>query len=370
MSFAINPDWIWEPILRGGDIVYGDMDLEPNRLDNPIHSIWAYRNWSRAIRFQNVPAYLVDTNLVITAHHCRPLPIASYERLKPALRLASLFLEKSLPWLWSVLHAPYQHSGTPPDKTSLKHDFSPWTQEREIQVREALEDMSQRYFIIHGINQEDLLACGATTYSTRQLDSGLLDIIEDPDDVRSQYRSDQICAINFEFIEFICSANWRLVPLQWQKRVMFSLAQLLVHELCHSAVYYRLEEICGDDIFFSGDEPAAELGRSWEHFMFGGMIYRLDTDPWPVRGPSLTQWDWPHRYFHHLMYMAELKPIPTNDTTDGGQSHLWMIVSQDIERLFDRRIWDTWLAMQLKHGKMSEGPFTLQLTPMRSDHTV
>jgi hypothetical protein len=132
MPLAIDPIYQTDRAQVGDLNALGDPNSTTNHQTNNIHPLWAYRNWSRNVWATNTPR--VDgpecmkkpLTKGVQRARCTKLPPHTFDRILPALRLASLLLEKSLPWFWSLRYAPYERFGRR-RQTELILDKAQWT---------------------------------------------------------------------------------------------------------------------------------------------------------------------------------------------------------------------------------------------------
>lgn len=114
MSLTIEASHQLNPAQVGDLDVFDDHNSARSyHLTNSVHRLWCHRNWSRNIRLEHMPSLegpysTPDPSITpdVQGTLCTKLPTQSSQRILPALRLASLFLEKSLPWFWNLLYAP------------------------------------------------------------------------------------------------------------------------------------------------------------------------------------------------------------------------------------------------------------------------
>jgi hypothetical protein len=376
MSLAIDPEYQVDPAQVGQINVFQDPNFAPNHLTNNIHLIWAYRNWSRNMRVKNTPK--VDgkkyrrkrPKQFSRREHCNKLPAHVYERIRPALRLSSLFLEKSLPWFWNVRYAPSRFFGHP-KRSELLLDEGEWTSAKENQIRRDLNLIAQRYFILHGLHSWELHGAGISSSVRANLDA---DVPEDPDEdeyvIYWQNKEHLLTIIAKETIEFVGSRQWLDLPLPIQHRCLFQFAILMVHELAHIVNFYRHEDaLRNNEPYFRRTEPTRELGFSWEYYMFGGLIAVVDGE---FRGVKLDDEDaqviktlenWPYHFSTHVQLFCDWKhPKHRIDDLNHPPAR-WLVASRSIEQFFDMRRWNQWLAMPIKHGPMDYSPFAVHLSP-------
>ncbi len=375
MALAIEAAFQINPAQVGDLTVFDDPNSALNHLTNNVHPIWAYRNWSRNVRAGNVPRVDGKESMKKPLRpraqraRCKKLPTHTFERILPALRLATLLLEKSLPWFWNVRYAPYKPFGRQ-KQTVLELDEGPWTQHKENQIRSDLNTIADRYFLLHGIHGWDLNATGVSVTCLHNLDA---DVPEDPDE--NTYvlcwpeRAHLLTVIAKEAMDFIGSSQWLDLPLALQHRCLFQIATLLMHELAHILLSYRADDtLLNNEPYFRRTEPTRELGFSWECFMFGGHITVVDgvlTGNKPeseIEGVKMNA-EWSHDFHSHVQFFAEWKHPKFRMDDLKHPPGRWLLATKSIEQFFDMRRWNQWLAMPNKHGPMDLGPFVIHSSP-------
>lgn len=379
MSLAIDSLFQIDPTQVGDLNTFDDPNVSPNHLTNNIHPIWAYKNWSRNIRAQNTPrmenAQLRKQPLrkSVQRARCKKLPSHIYERILPALRLSSLFLEKSLPWFWNVRYAPLRRFGNRGQRELVLDEEGDWTVQKEQQIRTDLNTIASRYFILHGLHGWEINATGTSTAINLNLDADC--VAEDPNDddgyvIYWQKRAHLITVVAKETVEFIGSRAWLNLPLAIQHRCLFQLALLLMHELAHIVIFFRADDaLLNNEPYFRRSEPTREMGFSWEHHMFGGLIAVVDGEftgnrpEFGIEGVGVLM-EWAHDFHSHVQMFSEWRhPRFRMDDLMHAPGR-WLVASRSIEQFFDMRMWNLWSATcQVKHGQMGMAPFVVHLSP-------
>jgi hypothetical protein len=373
MSLTMETIHQIHPAQLGDLRVFGDPNSAADHLTNNIHPLWAYRNWSRNVRAKNTPrmergeARKRPLLKRVQRERCKKLPFSTFQRILPALRLATLFLEKSLPWFWNLRYAPHKQVGRRKER-ELQLDEGEWTQHKERQIRKDLDIIAQRYFILHGLHGWEMRATGVTCCAFSNMDE---DVEEDLQKTYANYWKDNahlLTVIAKETVDFIGSPKWLTLPLAIQHRCLFQFTVLIVHELAHAVIFYRADKLLlNNEPYFRATEPDREVGFSWEHHMFGGIISVVDgeftgTRPDGLNGDArLLQWS--HPFHSHVQMFSEW----SNRRQRMDDLHYppcrWLIASRSIEQFFDIRRWKQWLAMPTKHGALDPGPFRIHLSP-------
>jgi hypothetical protein len=379
MSLAIDPSLQLHPDQVGRLDVFDDPSCAiPYHLTNPVHPLWSYQNWSRTLRLESSPRQTesqpapgVTVSDSIQPECCLVLPPHTYQRLLPAFRLASLFLEKSLPWFWNVHSAPHDliRADGP---TELRLDESDWTQTKEDQIRQVLDAIAERYSIIHDISGCDMQATGVSTLIPAQPNADApKDPKKDQNGVDAQEEQNLLTIVGRQVIEFFGSLDWLLLPLAMQHRCLFQFSILMVHELAHVVNLARADRIArSSEPYFRRTEAARELGYSWEHFMFNGIIELVDgelsSNPPSVdeRGISALP-QWPHNFKSHVLLFKEWHRLGSPLEHLIHPPGCWLVASACIEQYFDSDRWAQWLANPPGQGPGSGSPFQIQLTPAR-----
>lgn len=375
MSLAIEAVYQIDPAQVGDLAFVGDPNLTVNHLTYPVHPVWAYPNWSHNIRVKNVPRVDGKKSLERTLEkgeqraRCKKLPFDVFQRMLPALRLASLFLEKSLPWFWNLRYAPYKPFGKKKE-TELELDEGEWTAAKESQIRSDLNSTAQRYFLLHGVYGWDLNATAVSCSILANVDG---DVPENPYEdayvIWWQRRAHLLTSVAKESIDFIGGQQWLDLPLAIQQRDLFQFASLLVHELAHIVVLARGQDaLINNEPYFRREEPHREAGFSWEYYMFGGIITVVDGE-FTGNPPGLEHEgvasisEWRHDFQSHVQMFTEWKHPKSRMDDLMHPPGRWLTASKYIEQFFDMRRWHQWLAMPLDHGPMEHSPFLVHLSP-------
>jgi hypothetical protein len=375
MSLAIETLYQIDPAQVGDLGVCDNPNSAANHLTNSIHPLWAYRNWSRNVRAKNTPriergeARQKPLTKGVQRARCNELPTDTFERILPALRLASLFLEKSLPWFWNLRYAPYQGFGTL-NQTELQLDEVGWDQDKENQIRQDLDVVAQRYFLLHGLHGCEMNATAMSSFVCLNLDG---DVPEDPDEdtyvIYWKKKAHLLTVFAKEAIGFVGSCRWPRLPLAMQHRCLFQIASLLMHELAHVVMFYRAEDkLLHNEPYFRRTEPSRELGFSWEYYMFDGIITMVDGEftgnrpEFGIEGVTCL-FEWPHDFHSHVQMYTEWKHPKSRMDDLKHPPGRWLIASKSIEQFFDMRRWNQWLGVPVKHGPMDLGPFVVHLSP-------
>ena len=130
------------------------------QLSNRVHRIWSYSRFSQQIFYsrlgKEVTSCLDKSNKADTADPdtVPPLPPEVYDRLKPALRLATIFLQRSLYFLHVVRNAPTTESmisgsnGSRARRHFVRAKLGVFTASQKAQILRQLDDLVKRYYII------------------------------------------------------------------------------------------------------------------------------------------------------------------------------------------------------------------------------
>lgn len=191
----------------------------------------------------------------------------TWERLVPALRLATKFLERSIPWLYKVRHAEsvlVQPGDASRPKALVLENPNPSDEQLEQFARE-LEAEANRFMICAEFERVDHAIMSTQAHDVSH---------------NSTERFPVIVRVSREYIDFLEAADWAAKPSDEIKGFYFYLAVILVHELAHG-----VRQLRGDpkEISQHGQEPYSdlaqmnmelrpELGDGWCQWMFDGLI--------------------------------------------------------------------------------------------------
>ena len=230
-------------------------------IDNPVHFVWSYENF----RYQDF--FSVNNATAIDAPGER-MPYYIYERWIPALRLASLLLDRARPFLERVMFAPVvtDSNGVP----SLWEEWKP-NPVSSLTFETELRDLSRTYRIYRcpseHPSQPGHSFCGAT------------DIVP-----KSHQRSTLIySAVQDIFFDTVGRFYFDQCPVEDQENIFLMLAITLVHELAHAINFQRYLDCINlrgiSTLPIGIFEPAYDrkdllrgLGLRLEFELFGGEI--------------------------------------------------------------------------------------------------
>ena len=210
------------------------------------------------------------------------------ERMKPALRLATLFLKTSTPVMARIRYAPFAYFSLTEDGPSFKRlDEAGWreTPEKLKSFEQDLLRMCTPYRITMVSNDSpivletdaarnggDVCAISALHYHYRHKAPLKVDFPQ--------------TALSMQWIEFLRSPDWDTMDVSYKYNRLLSLALTLVHELAHAVWSYRVcsqleyaDRCPNRPIIHAGyqDEPRygsmewAELGCVVEMMIMGGL---------------------------------------------------------------------------------------------------
>jgi hypothetical protein len=270
----------------------------------------------------------------------RPLDQTVYQRIEPALLLASLLLEQSGPFFSQLIYGQLQ--------IRQVRRLQPLGTPDEWETRAANVVRNPRH-------SPQLIA--------EELDGFANHVAEDsltyfPDDIPVTYAwgearttlNDQCryaIGIDSSLADLICQSQWYATNAQSRRYYNFRLAVTLVHELAHVAWRYRRWDELLEEVIMSRSEEQIELGQSWETWFFGGELRPIDTFETPPRwlgfapGPFTTD-------------SRNEVSLPWRDCRSGGTATPACCVNQFLQK----QRWATHI-----DGSV---PFSIHLTPLNS----
>ncbi|KAH0556815.1 hypothetical protein GP486_005399 [Trichoglossum hirsutum] len=209
----------------------------PSDLDNPIHPIFSYKNFSQ-------------------------LPAPTYKTLALSLRFASLLITEihCLEWWVFILYGRHLPIQTANKQRSILLPIHPITTAHLSATRDYLLGMADR------IN---------FTFNAKSRAYGI------------QFRSKagrnlQLVQLSGKFQGFIEDGGFASSSLSQQLRFSFFFALNIVHELSHAVFDTRADSMLSKEPYFAHDVEDGllyrEIGDSWERFVFGCKIQPLDGD--------------------------------------------------------------------------------------------
>lgn len=309
-------------------------------LDNDFHPIFQPQNFrvgivtnGLGIFYSQDPQWQSSTDM---------FPSQLYDRILPAVRLASLMLDRSIPFFNRIWHAQeISHPGL------LNHTYLDSTQvancqEMDQTIQSLLSFAACIRFYISSLGRDSPSPSGdiwqGITYSA--LNSKISPL-------------PQLCiGLEYGFIDFFAGEQYSRASEEGRLRANFMLARLMMHELAHGFRQWRaLDEISkqasaqGKEVSIFGgpptlepwycdvtkgpQDPENELGRAWEDWFFNGCIksigFRKDYNA-PF-GFAIISWsDWFER---RQKGGISTKPVYT------------ALTAVSISRLFNARFWSS-----------------------------
>lgn len=231
------PECFYNPELRAAGILELSC-ARPSDLDNPIHPIFRHGNFYR-------------------------LPVASYNALAPALRLASLLITEvhCLEWWVSVLHGPRLPIPGVGKRHGVLLSVDPITTSHLHTTRSFLLNLANHITFRFKSQGEEHHAYGMQLHSTSD-------------------RSHQVIEFSSRFQEFIEDGYLANSSVSHQLRFLFFFALNMVHELSHAVFDTRVDSNLSKEPYTDRDVESGlfytEMGDSWERFAFGCKIQPLD----------------------------------------------------------------------------------------------
>lgn len=273
MQYAYHPEDLEANLVLGEPGYQGICNL-----DNDIHPIWRRENFRVGDIEEEIT--LLGTNDPSWDRNALPLEPNIYQRIKPGLRLASLFLQQSGPFFSHVLYGTLQ-----PRQVRRLHPFGEVDQWRNRWVDVIGKPHFSKQEIAAQLNTfADHVAENSLTYlSTHGSDDCPWGQTLTQLNERCRYS----VGIGLFLAQVICQPQWHTCSAQTRRYHNFQLATTLIHELAHVAWICR----CWDDFLedpetvrdnaeaiLSPDEEQMELGQSWENWFFGCELRPIETD--------------------------------------------------------------------------------------------
>ena len=145
-------------------------------LTNKVHNIWSYSRFSQKILYSRLRHDISEHIFSIDYQHATcnttvpPLALETYKRMLPALRLASILLERSWYFLWHTRNGDVKEMdlathGRARMRRYLEQE-KPFTVEKKAQIEFQLDDMVSRMFYLCEMKSKSA-DCIAATYWTR-----------------------------------------------------------------------------------------------------------------------------------------------------------------------------------------------------------
>ena len=237
-----------------------DASVLASDLDNPIHPLFRNSNFEYGNEF--------DSGDFI------------YEKMKQALRLASMFLQRDAVLEWFVvplLGRPLQ-SLRADGKTKQTYLSNPLANKSESQrsdlineVRKALHCLS-KCITFRFLENDPESKVYARTVVDKELPphehtSACTKLFTSKHAVRIEIRPQYMRMLLNEYDE---SSRCK------QFRLDFNLAISIVHEICHAVGVMRRGNL--SEPYLRCDHPKAEFGQAWENSMFGAVMNPFDQD--------------------------------------------------------------------------------------------
>jgi hypothetical protein len=146
-----------------------------------------------------------------------------------------------------------------------------------------------------------------------------------------------------EAIDFIGSRKWPALPLAMQHRCLFQLASPLLHELAHIVIFNRADDaLLNNGPNFRRGEAAREVGFSWKHCTFGGIIAVADGESAgnnpasQIKGVA-SAGQWSHDFITHVQMFHEWKNPGFRMDELNHPPGRWLVATKSTEQFFDMR---------------------------------
>lgn len=284
--------------VRVGEVRCGCADCLHTRnphgkcqLTNAVHPIWQQSNWMRGAPMSfDIDASSGTSTLGGSEG---PLTTETYLKLKPALQLATLLLEKARPFLTKILFAELLPG-------RIFDEAYQSTPSHERQCEAALQRLAKsvRIFSKVSYGECDRFSRGAGAWGLAFTYAGDTDFNED---------SPFHMAFNPRYLEAVEAETWLPSSHEDKHHVLFPLAVCAVHELAHLLWMDRMHQgylndprddrntrwtLRPDPCLLSAHDhdhdhdrecevsasSNCELGEAVEHFLLGGQFHLLRMD--------------------------------------------------------------------------------------------
>lgn len=280
-------------------------------LSNPIHPIFDQRNF-------------VD-------------PSIDYVPLQNSLRLASRFLtaEQLLPFWYTLLCCPIETATTHP-LPSPSERLARLTDEQKNEVTTRLELLSR---CVTFTSEKTHWSRGDTGYTERLL-------IDAPSPFRGVQTNVSVTGRVFRMVEQSFSRPY--MDNHTRLWLHFLLANLLLHELAHVAVYAahpRPPTYDPIQAYFLSGARTTEEGMEWEAFVFGGLLYEVPAFLFwkrdrAVFGSKIVLREWPSpRLVAHYRKSVYPRPFPVKGILP-ELDRFWLVNPNYLEKLFTTAFWE------------------------------
>ena len=264
-------------------------------------------------------------------------PSIHYVPLENSLRLASRFLttEELLPFWYTVFHGPIETATAYP-LPSPSERLARLTEQQKNEVTTKLEFLSH---CVTFASERTHWSRGDTGYTERLLTDA-------PPPFRGVKTNVSISRRVFRMVEQSFSRPY--MDNHSRLWIHFLLANLLLHELAHAAMYAAHPRPPAYDpiqAYFLPGARTTEEGMEWETSVFGGLLYEVPAFLFRKRertvlGSKIVLREWPSpRLVAH--YRKSIYPRPFPVKGDLPQlDRFWLVDPKFLERLFTTAFWE------------------------------
>lgn len=264
-------------------------------------------------------------------------PTIHYLPLENSLRLASRFLtmEQLLPFWYTLFYGPIETATTHP-RSSPTERLARLTEQQKNGVTRRLELLSH---CVTFTSERTHWSRGDTGYTERLL-------MDAPPPFRGVQTNVSISRRVFRMVE----RSFSKPDLDNHSRLWlhFLLANLLLHELTHAAMYAAHPRPPAYDpiqAYFIPGARTTEEGMEWETYVFGGLLYEVPAFLFwkherTVLGSKIVLREWPSpRLVAH--YRKSIYPRPFPVRGDLPQlDRFWLVNPTFLESLFTTAFWE------------------------------
>ncbi|EXJ91342.1 hypothetical protein A1O1_04454 [Capronia coronata CBS 617.96] len=236
-----------------------------------IHPLWRIE----AFRLENYVSLLPLPLLDKSQHDYLP---ALYERLEPALKLATLFLKIVLPALAKIRYAMFRTFGSGSQTVRILSDSWRVTDHKLQSFERELERMCRYYRIT-------LIGAGERDVPDGHFETAITGCIGNDDNYPTSKPVIVQSAITIDWLRYLTSEGWDTTDATEKYSKYVLMATTLVHELAHAVWCHRMLPLLNVEYQYSGqvtfDRPEPrfmstdgfeEMGYVIELQLFGGLL--------------------------------------------------------------------------------------------------
>lgn len=248
-----------------------------------VHPLWRPDAFRTALYSSLLPVPHLD-------HHEFNYPSEMYDRMKPALRLTTLFLKMVTPYLARIRYAPVKDVVTPDGRTVRRLDEAGW-RETPAKMRSFEQDLMRmcKSYRITAVTDAQQHVSATCEHANVSAISNILQNWLHKSPLKVVFAH---TALNVTWLDFLSSSNWDAMDEAKKYNRLLGLALTLIHELAHAIWFHRMASVVEYDrrpphyLTFDLTEPNygsmewAESGYFIEQMLVGGLheFYQYDDD--------------------------------------------------------------------------------------------